>query len=263
MVLVLGIDAGGTSTRAVLATVDGERVGTGGAGGGNPIAHGAPAAAAQIRTAVRQALGDADPATVAGGVLGLAGRGALADPANAALFARMWADLGLGRAPRPEADPLVAYCSATPAPAGSVLLSGTGAAALRIEGLRVTRVADGHGWLLGDEGSAFWLGRAAAKVAVRQILAGEAGPLARLVIDRLAGPGAPATQDTADAISTAVQGAPVRTLAPLAPLVSVAAGAGDPVAASIVDEAADRLVATAAKVRDPDDRGPIVLAGEC
>jgi glucosamine kinase len=261
MLLVLGIDAGGTSTRAVLATVDGERLGTGAAGGGNPIAHGAPLAVTQIRAAVRQALGDAHPAAVAGGVLGIAGRGALAEPVNAALFARMWTDLGLGRAPRPEADPLVAYCSATPEPTGTVLLAGTGAAALAIDGLRVTRAADGHGWLLGDEGSAFWLGRAAAKVAVRQILAGEPGPLARLVIDRLAGPGADASTDTADKISTVAQNAPVRTLAPLAPLVSAAAAAGDPVAVSIEVTAADRLVATAAMVRRFEDHGPIVLAG--
>ncbi|MEU4517045.1 BadF/BadG/BcrA/BcrD ATPase family protein, partial [Nonomuraea wenchangensis] len=145
MELFLGIDAGGTSTRALLATPAGERAGQGLAGGGNPVAHGVEAALAAITTAVRQALGDVDPRRVADGVIGLAGLGALEDPAVHAAFGRAWAACGLRFPVRAVEDPL---------------LAGTGAGALRVEDRRVTRVGDALGWLLGDEGSGFWLGRA-------------------------------------------------------------------------------------------------------
>ncbi|GAB2926288.1 N-acetylglucosamine kinase [Nonomuraea fastidiosa] len=171
MDLYLGIDAGGTSTRALLTTSTGERVGYGLAGGGNPVAHGVDAALAQITAAVKQALGEIDPGRVANGVIGLAGLGALQDSAVHAAFTRAWAGCGLRFPVRGLEDPLLAFVAGTPQPSGHVLLSGTGAVALRVEDRRVTHVADGHGWLLGDEGSGFWLGRAAARHTIRHLTA--------------------------------------------------------------------------------------------
>ncbi|MFC6543003.1 N-acetylglucosamine kinase [Nonomuraea salmonea] len=169
MDLFLGIDAGGTSTRALLTTSTGERAGYGLAGGGNPAAHGVDAALAEITTAVKQALGATDPGRVVNGVIGLAGLGALEDPAVHAAFSRAWADCGLHFPVRGVEDPLLAFVAGTPDPSGHVLLSGTGAVALRVADRRVTEVADGQGWLLGDEGSGFWLGRAAARHAIRHL----------------------------------------------------------------------------------------------
>lgn len=81
MDLVLGVDAGGTASRAVLATRDGTVVGRGSAGPGNPTAAG-PAAARSIGAAVREALGEHDPASVRSGVAGIAGAGIMADPGS-------------------------------------------------------------------------------------------------------------------------------------------------------------------------------------
>ncbi|MGC1211416.1 MAG: ATPase, partial [Micromonospora sp.] len=39
--VVVGLDVGGTSTRAAALSLDGLRLGTGRAGGGNPTSHGA------------------------------------------------------------------------------------------------------------------------------------------------------------------------------------------------------------------------------
>ncbi|MBM0235037.1 ATPase, partial [Micromonospora sp. STR1_7] len=71
--VVVGLDVGGTSTRATALTLTGERLGTGRAGGGNPTSHGAERAAAELLTALRGALADVDPARVAAGTIGLAG----------------------------------------------------------------------------------------------------------------------------------------------------------------------------------------------
>ncbi|MFB9476009.1 N-acetylglucosamine kinase [Nonomuraea salmonea] len=375
MDLFLGIDAGGTSTRALLTTSTGERAGYGLAGGGNPAAHGVDAALAEITTAVKQALGATDPGRVVNGVIGLAGLGALEDPAVHAAFSRAWADCGLHFPVRGVEDPLLAFVAGTPDPSGHVLLSGTGAVALRVADRRVTEVADGQGWLLGDEGSGFWLGRAAARHAIRHLttppthpmpdmsgnnsarsganeigdcspagqpdavhapvddaaqpavgsaggldagghsgsvgglgkagarsgsvgsvgedggrpgsagsardatarsgcspvkaggrvrgsgVAGAEGELARLVAEAVVGPGVELSSRTADLMIIRAQAAPVTTLAPLAPLVGQAAEAGDPAAAAILESAADRLLATLARVRAPEETSPIVLAG--
>src|SRR5690606_7888675 len=44
---------------------------------------------------------------------------------------------------------------------GVVLIAGTGASAARIRGFTTVATADGAGWLLGDDGSGFWIARQA------------------------------------------------------------------------------------------------------
>ena len=119
-------------------------------------------------TALREALAGVDPTRVRAGAIGLAGAARLlADPAGRAAFDRAWHDAGLRCPYAVHGDALVAYASGTAAPDGTVLIAGTGAIAAQVRDLRLDRVADGHGWLLGDAGSGFWLGRE----AVRRLLA--------------------------------------------------------------------------------------------
>ncbi|GGS67950.1 N-acetylglucosamine kinase [Planobispora rosea] len=282
MTVVLGVDAGGTSSRAVAVTTAGAVAGRGRAGGGNPMALGAPRAFANLALAVREALTSVDPAEVTAVTVGLAGLGMLHDPAVHTAFEEALRGCGLAVAPRAVGDAAAAFAAGTAMPSGTVLISGTGAIAAKIIDRRPVALADGYGWLLGDEGSAFWLGRAAARLAVRQS-AGEPGPLSRAVVRHLLAPATgtagaadretPGTADretavpvvpgreTADLLATAVQARPPIALAELAPLVSEAAAAGDPDAEAIVAEAAARLAATVSRVREPGDRTPIVLAG--
>ena len=179
---VLGLDVGGTSSRALLLDASGRRVGYGRAAGGNPAAHGTEVAVANIGRALEPALRGIDPAQVAGAVIGMAGAGAL----ERAVFDLMWASAGLRPAPRVTGDLGIAFAAGTAEPCGTVLIAGTGAIAARIEDGEPTVIADGLGWLLGDEGSGFWLGREAARVAARALSRGEAdGRLVRLVAGAL------------------------------------------------------------------------------
>ena len=263
--MVVGLDVGGTSTRVAVVSLAGERLGAGRAGGGNPTSHGAEAAAAQLRAALSEALAAVDPGLVRAAAIGLAGGGRLAaDPASRSAFDRVWHDVGLRCPYTLVGDQLAAYASATAAPEGTVLVAGTGAIASQVRDFVLYRTADGHGWLLGDAGSGFWLGREAVRRTLSE-LDGHRDPtlLSRLVLSEFLGSPRPASapRATVDALIQAVTRRPPVALAALAPLVVRAYEAGDETAAAILAEAARLLTESVARIRPPDAHTPIVLAG--
>ncbi|GAA2356619.1 BadF/BadG/BcrA/BcrD ATPase family protein [Nonomuraea africana] len=253
--IVIGVDAGATSTRVAVHALDGARLGYGTAGGGNPSAHGAEAAAAAIGTALARALDGLDPSRVSRSVAGVAGN---ALNFGAALD-KLWADHGLAVGPRLMNDVPIAYAAGSAAPSGTLLLSGTGAVAARITAHDLDELSDGLGWLLGDAGSGFWIGRAGAKAVVHALDRGETGgPLSELIVTHFLGVDrGPTPRAEAERIVRLAQHDRT-TLGPLATLVSRAAAEGDPMAVEIADRAAAHLAATVARVYDG---GPIVLAG--
>lgn len=266
--LVLGGDIGGTSTRILVAGCDGTPLGRGGAGGGNPVSHPKTAAAA-LSQALHEALAGIAPARVRAAVVGVAGGSALQQPEVRDAFGRVWTDMGLTCAPTYASDLEVAFASGTAEADGTVLIAGTGAVAGAVQEHRLVRTVDGHGWLLGDDGSGFWLGREAARATLRTLDAADApGPLAASVLRELGALEAPATstqrpdlnQQRVRVIHMLNTRPPVR-LAELAPLVTSAFAARDPVAEVIVAEAARLLAQTIGRLRQPDQRTPIVLAG--
>lgn len=262
MNLAVGVDAGGTSTRAWVVDRDGRVRGSGRAGGANPNSHPPASAAKAMVDAIHGALSDADPAEVRAWVIGMAGRSKLTDPAVAAVFERAWAGLGFTGAggPRLVSDAEAAFVSATSEPDGTVLVAGTGSIAGRVRDRHMVSTAGGYGWLLGDEGSGFWLGRQAVRTAL-DVLSGQHPPstLADAVLAE-AGIDA-AASDAAFQLITTVNAAPPVQLARYAPLVSAAHAAGDPAAFAITDRAAELLITTALSARDSGERTPVVLVG--
>jgi N-acetylglucosamine kinase-like BadF-type ATPase len=265
--LVLGGDIGGTSTRILVVDRTGATWGRGTAAGGNPTSH-PDSAAAALAEALAKALAAVDGSVVRAAVVGLAGGGALLAPDVRQKLARAWAESGVAAGPTYVGDLDVAFASGTPEADGTVLIAGTGAAAGSVRTRRVVRTAGGHGWLLGDEGSGFWLGREAVRATLRALdLAQPLGPLAASVLQALdATPGteSPTGRDARDRLRRrlvqAVNSQPPINLAKLAPLVS-ASHEHDPVAADIVDRAARLLCDTIEQLRDPSESSPLVLAG--
>jgi glucosamine kinase len=257
--LVLGGDLGGTSTRVLVAGTDGRVRGRSTAAAGNPVSH-PDGAADAFGDALRAALAGVDPVRVEASVIGVAGVSALRTAPVAARFARVWADAGLRCDPGYAADLEVAFAAGTPEPDGSVLVAGTGATAGAVTDRRLTRTADGHGWLLGDDGSGFWLGREAVRATLRTLDAGEPpGSLVGAVLRELGAAGTAERQR--DRVIEAVHSRPGVQLSALAPLVSAAYRDGDPEARSIVECAAAALLTTLGRIRDPGETTPIVLAG--
>jgi N-acetylglucosamine kinase-like BadF-type ATPase len=258
--LALGGDLGGTSTRIVVVGPDGREHGRGITGGGNPTTDPAGAAAA-FGDALRAALSGVDGARVKASVVGVAGGSALRTPAVATHFDRVWTEAGLTCDPGYVPDLEVAFAGGTPASDGAVLVAGTGAAAGSLTDNRLTRTADGHGWLLGDDGSGFWLGREAVRTTLQTLDAGTPpGPLVESVLRELDAD-RPGRDGQHDRVIQVVNSRPGVQLSALAPLVTAAYRAGDPEAHSIVERAAAALLATLALIRDPAESTPIVLAG--
>lgn len=262
--LVVGVDAGATSTRCLVSTVDGTVLGRGGAAGANQNSSGGRPADA-LATALGAALRDVDPAAVVLGVIGAAGAASAGREEARQAAREAWHAAGLSGAPRSVTDLEVAFAAGTGRPDGLLLLSGTGAAAVAFRAGVPHRRCDGYGWLLGDEGSAVWLGRE----ALRAVLCGldGRGPgtlLTGPVTAALQSAGHEDPDEHAQTLLRVAYRRPPAALGLLAPLVGEAAAAGDEVAAGIVATAADRLLHaldTVARRGGPPDGGPVVLAG--
>ena len=271
--LALGGDLGGTSTRILVVDGNGRVHGQSTAGGGNPISRPADAAAA-FGEALSTALAGVDAGRVSASAIGVAGGSALRRPRAAAQFERVWSAAGLTCDPGYRPDLEVAFAAGTPEPDGAVLVAGTGAAAGAVTDHQLTRTADGHGWLLGDDGSGYWLGREAVRAALRTLDAGEVpGRLVSSVLRELdsdapvgdcvdtSSPSRPGFDRQREGVIQAVYSRPGIHLSALAPLVSAAYREGDPEATSIVERAATSLLATLRLIRAEDEGTPVVLAG--
>lgn len=259
---VVAIDAGGTSTRAAIVALNGELLGVGRAGAGNPISSGVDLAVSNVVSAFRRAMAQVDAdARLVGSMVTMAG--ALTDTNGRNSLADRLAEGGLPREIEFESDVLSAWFSGTAATSGTVLVVGTGAVAGRVEGGRLTRLVDGLGWLVGDAGSGFWIGRRAAIAAANEL--DGRGPATSFTDEVLSVFGTARGVSQVDGRSASLtefihevyRRRPVE-LARLAPV--VLRHADDPVATRILDSAASALANTVATLGD-DDPGPVVLAG--
>jgi N-acetylglucosamine kinase-like BadF-type ATPase len=264
--LVLGVDAGGTGTRCVVATVDGRVAGRGKAGGANPRSTREPVA--NLVAAVREALGGIDSGQVAAGVLGMAGAGKAGRERAERIAIQVWRETGLPGRPSVMGDLAVAFAAGTEARTGRLLLAGTGAAAALIRDGSVVRRCDGYGWLVGDDGSGVWIGREGVRAALAALDGRDAStvlsrtiPGALVGADNRARCAAEGDDSIAQAIVAAVHSGEPARLATLAPLVDDAARQGDEVAQRIITEATRLLLRSVAALGVADGDTPLVLAG--
>ncbi len=291
---VVGTDAGGTKTRCVVMTLSGVVAGYGTAAGANRNSGGDTAGS--LETALRGALGDLDPTLIVNGVFGIAGAGAAGRPAAVKAANAAWRNCGIPGAPTVVTDIAVAFAAGTDAPSGIVVFAGTGAGAAVINDGSIVRRADGYGPLVGDEGSAVWIGKEAVRAALaafdgrgvptllaesvpRAMLGGQfdralvpAGAVPELTVGLASGGLATrtrlqtlsGTKRTAltQAIVKEVYAQPPAALGKLGPVVCAAAMAGDEVAQRITREAADWLLLDVDAVRSAADvSAPVVMAG--
>jgi len=181
MVYWLGIDGGGTKTDCVVLNEGGEIAGEGRGGPANVLRAGYDAAFQSIREAVVGALTSAQlrPGDVTGVCAGLAGAGQRSVVRRVTVFL-------IHEFPRAAVqvttDLEIALEAAVGSGAGVVLIAGTGSAAFGRNAAGDTARAGGYGPWIGDEGSAYEIGRrAVAAVAKARDLEAPVTLLAELI----------------------------------------------------------------------------------
>ena len=149
-------------------------------------------------------------------------------------------------------DSDTARCGAFLGAPGIVVMAGTGSVALGWDGERFAR-AGGHGFLLGDEGSAYWIGREAVRSALRWAERADGSELVHKTVTE-------ATGSDLNVLISDVNAHPAERgrLTVLAPEVAAIAG-HDPEARRILRCAAEHLAALAESIRRR--LGPLPVAG--
>ncbi|MBC5799274.1 MAG: hypothetical protein GIX03_05710 [Candidatus Eremiobacteraeota bacterium] len=248
--IAVGVDAGGTSTVAALSR-DGAYVAEARGGAANASTLGAEAAVESIVATVSQL-------TEQPGSLFVAAAGAARPDTREAVrsgLARRFPGARLAV----EDDTRVALRAGHAAGPGIVLIAGTGSVAYAENGERRIRIG-GAGYLLGDEGSAFWIGLAAVRLLERAF-AGRAA-----ADETTASVAVALDAPDRDALLSAVYRRPfdVTRVAALAPNIIELAGTGNRSASKIVQSAAQELgdlVRSAGRTSGLLEHSPTIVLG--
>jgi N-acetylglucosamine kinase-like BadF-type ATPase len=239
MTIVLGIDGGGTRTRAAIMDEAGRVLGQGEAGPSNIDDIGEAAAQTHIGQAVTAAKAQAglmaDPFAAA--FLGMAGvtsdhdRAAIRRIATALTLAPA-AHIGV------DHDCRIALAGGLSGRPGIVLITGTGSSCYGRTAAGAHWLTGGRGHLISDEGSGYWYGLNAIRAAVRHH--DGRGPDTILHDQILAALGIPSIDEVMHRVY--VVGLTRAEIAAFAPLVIAAAEAGDAVALALFENGARELV---------------------
>jgi glucosamine kinase len=230
---ILAVDAGQSSTSCLVGLRDGTLLasGLGGAAAVPNAERTAPMMRLALSTCINEALAGVSPrpGTVDAAYLSLTG-----GTGTALDFLPTLIQTGRIKA---ESDSVAALASGAFGGPGLALISGTGCVTFsqNAQGLQLS--CGGWGYLLGDEGSGFWIGLQAIKAAIRaQEGRAPATPLAQRVLQQL---GAPEMREVQARVYNELISRP--QIARLAPVVMELAQAGDPAAEDIVARAAAEL----------------------
>jgi len=234
--LVLGVDGGATKTVCVVADGEFRVLGAGLAGPSNYHVVGVEEARKNVDLAVRQAVPTNLRSKIDICCFGMGGLNTKRDEEVISGFVKPLVKTGKYIFVN---DVVVAFYAATCGEPGIVVVAGTGSIAYGVNRKGETRVAGGWGWIIGDEGSAFYIARRALMSAAKAYDGrGKPTILVKLLQERLG------ISKFDDVISKVYDEMKPSDLASLAPVVTVAAKKGDSVALSILEDAGEELALT-------------------
>jgi len=254
---VLGLDAGGTKTVCQLANARGEVLAEARGGGANLQAVGELEVEKVLHEVMEDAIGDREivPAAIC---LGIAG---VDREEDAHVIRAIMRRIGYKAKTLVVNDALVALEAGAPDQPGVVVIAGTGSIAYGRNDRNQAARAGGWGYVLGDEGSGYWIGRAALRAVLRE--ADRRGPGTALTSLLLKFYGVAKAQD----LIHQVYHGTLRpsAIASLAKCVQSAFTDGDAVAIGILRAAVDELescaLSVARRIAIVGSEFPFVLAG--
>ena len=238
---VLGVDAGGTRTVCAVADLDGRVVSLSRSTGANLQSLGAAGVESVLGDLIATARAQAPGLQPEAICLGMAG---VDRPSDAVVIEGIASRLVPGAQTVVVNDALIALEAGLPGAPGVVLISGTGSIAFGRNASGRAARAGGWGYVLGDEGSGYWLGRQALRSVVR--FADGRGEETLLTQPVLAHYGVTVAGELVQKI--AAEGPNPSGIAQLAKYVGAAAQAGDQMARDLITEAAADLALAAASV---------------
>ncbi len=238
MSLVLGIDGGGTRTRASI--VNGDKVlGHGESGSIKRLRVGAEVAEANLRAVLKDVYAQAGVKVVRAACCGVA---SVSMPGIAEWISAVFNDFGVERSDI-VGDQVIALDAAFHGGPGILQIAGTGSNT-------IGRAHDGSresagGWSshLGDQGSGYWIGLHSIRRALRAYDREQPTGILKKVGEIWG------TPDLDDLVNVG-DGTPGPDFAALAPAINELAEAGDPVAAGVLQQASADLVEFVLLVRD-------------
>jgi N-acetylglucosamine kinase-like BadF-type ATPase len=237
---VLGIDAGGTKTVCLLADDQGQIIAEARRGGANLQAVGELEVEKVLHEVMEEAIGNraVAPAAIC---LGIAG---VDRPNDSAVVRGIMRRIGHKARVVVVNDALVALEAGAPGQPGIVVISGTGSISYGRNAKGQAARSGGWGYVLGDEGSGYWIGRAALRAVLRQ--ADKRGPVTALSELLLKHFGVAQAQELIYQVyNTNLK---PTAIGALAKCVQSAFSQGDPVAIGILRGAANELEAFALAV---------------
>lgn len=171
MAFVVGIDGGGTKTRAVVADHDGKFISMAMSGPSNPKAIGLEEAAGTVASVIRKAFASAGLTSVDVDVLQIGLAGVRTEHDREAFTTALLPKLSSHGCQVTELlivnDLEIALVGGTGGASGIVLVAGTGSASLGRNETGQVAQAGGWGWYIDDPGSGYWFGYRAMAAAAR------------------------------------------------------------------------------------------------
>jgi N-acetylglucosamine kinase-like BadF-type ATPase len=239
--LLLGIDAGGTKTVCQLADENGKIIGESRGPGANLQAAGELAVEKTLHNLMADVLTGHGESRLGAICVGMAG---VDRPGDADVVRGIMQRIGQGAKILIVNDALVALEAGAPGEPGIVIIAGTGSICYGRNRDGQAARAGGWGYVLGDEGSGYWIGRHALRAVVRE--ADRRGPRTSLTPKTLRHFGVQRPQDLIHEIYHG--GMRPGAIAALAAAVQEAFLEGDAVAAGILEVGVRELVSSAASV---------------
>jgi N-acetylglucosamine kinase-like BadF-type ATPase len=230
MKMILGVDGGGTRTRASILA-DGKLLAHGESGSIKRLRVGAEAAEANLRTVLKEVFAQAGVTGVYAGSCGVA---SVSMPGTVEWITAVFNDFGVERS-EVVGDEVIALDAAFHGGAGILQIAGTGSNC-------IGRAADGSretagGWSsrLGDEGSGYWIGVNSLRRALHALDREQPTKILERVSEIWGTP-------TMDDFINLGDGTPGPDFAALAPAINELAEGGDAVAQETLAQAAADLV---------------------